>query len=164
MDAAQAGFKGSHVSATAANSLNDFGVVRMSTQNSNLTGVWHGLYSYDLAMAPVYFVATIMSGPGWISGTSHEAANEIEGQALTLFAAIEGSFTGSAITFIKTYDGSGGWSHSVPYSGHVSPDGLEIEGTWEIKEAGYMTTTGRFLMIRSPGASEVVVRQVYETV
>jgi hypothetical protein len=164
MDAAQAGFKGSPVSATAALSLNTFGVVPLKPQNDNLTGVWHGLYSYDLAIAPVYFVATLMGGKGWINGTSHEAANEIEGQVLTLFAAIEGSTNASAVTFVKTYDGTGGWSHSVPYSGTLAPDGLEIEGTWEIKEAGYMTTTGRFLMIRSPGASEAIVRQVYETV
>jgi hypothetical protein len=136
----------------------------VSNSNDNLTGVWHGLYSYDAALAPVYFVATLMSGPAWISGTSHEATNEIEGQALTLFAAIEGSREGSAISFVKTYDGTGGWSHCVPYTGTLSPDGLEIEGTWVVQEEGYLTTTGRFLMIRSNGASEALVRQVYETV
>jgi hypothetical protein len=130
----------------------------------SLTGVWHGLYSYDLAMAPVYFVATIMSGTSWISGTSHEAVNEIVGQDLTLFATIEGTQNGSAITFVKTYDGSGGWSHAVPYAGVLSPDGTEIEGRWEIKETGYLTTTGRFLMIRSSTATEASVRAVYEKV
>jgi hypothetical protein len=134
----------------------------MSTKRQNLTGVWHGLYSYDLAMAPVYFVATLMSGGSWISGTSHEAANEIVGQALTLFAALDGSFDGAKVSFIKTYDGSGGWSHSVPYVGKLSPDGTEIEGRWEIIEAGYLPATGRFLMIRSNGASEALVRRVYE--
>jgi hypothetical protein len=162
MDAAQAGFKGSDVSATQVQSLDLFGERRMGAQSDILTGVWHGLYSYDLAIAPVYFVATIMSGRGWINGTSHEAANEIAGQALTLFAALEGSLAGTAVTFVKTYDGTGGWSHSVPYSGTLSPEGLEIEGTWEIKEAGYMTTTGRFLMIRSHGANEAMVREAYE--
>jgi hypothetical protein len=136
----------------------------MGTQNNNLTGVWHGLYSYDHANAPVYFVATLLAGPGWISGSSHEAINETVGQALTLFAALEGNITGSSVHFTKTYDGTGGWSHSVPYIGTLSPDSLEIEGTWEIKAPGYITATGRFLMIRSPGASEAIVRQVYETV
>jgi hypothetical protein len=136
----------------------------MTAKTSNLTGVWHGLYSYDLALAPVYFVATLMSGVSWISGTSHEAANEIPGQALTLFSTLDGTVAGEAINFIKTYDGTGGWVHGVPYTGTLSADGLEIEGTWEIKEAGYMATTGRFLMIRSPGANEAVVREVYESV
>jgi hypothetical protein len=136
----------------------------MTSTSSNLTGVWHGLYSYDLAMAPVYFVATLMSGPSWISGTSHEAVNEIFGQALTLFATLEGSLDSPKVAFVKSYDGSGGWSHSVPYNGALSPDATEIEGTWEIADPGYSPTTGRFLMIRSEGASEAVVRAIYEKV
>lgn len=135
----------------------------MTLKSDNLTGVWHGLYSYVTAAAPVYFVATVVSGRGWISGTSHEAANELVGQALTLFASLEGSLDCRAVTFVKTYDGTGGWSHSVPYWGTLSPDATEIEGTWEINEPGYMIATGRFLMIRSEGASESVVRKAYET-
>jgi hypothetical protein len=134
----------------------------MTGKTQSLTGVWHGLYSYDIAMAPVYFVATLMSGPTWISGTSHEAVNEIVGQALTLFATLDGSVDGPKVSFIKTYDGSGGWSHSVPYEGTLSPDGTEIEGRWEIIEAGYLQVSGRFLMIRSNGASEALVRRIYE--
>lgn len=136
----------------------------MTGKTENLTGVWHGLYNYDLAPAPVYFVATLMSGKGWISGTSHEAVNEIVGQALTLFATLEGSLDGAKVTFVKTYDGSGGWDHSVPYTGTLSPDATEIEGTWEIVEPGHHPFTGRFLMIRSEGASEAAVREVYEKV
>jgi hypothetical protein len=162
MDAVQAGFKGLDVSSSAQPKKSVESLPAMDDKSQNLTGVWHGLYSYDLAIAPVYFVATLMSGPGWISGTSHEAANEIVGQALTLFASLEGSRAGNQIRFVKTYDGSGGWSHSVPYTGTLSPDATEIEGTWEIKEHGYQTTTGRFLMIRSNGASEALVREVYE--
>jgi hypothetical protein len=135
----------------------------VTTKSDNLNGLWHGLYSYDIGAAPVYFVATLMSGRGWISGTSHEAANELVGQALTLFASLEGSLDGPAATFVKTYDGTGGWSHSVPYRGTLSPDATEIEGTWEINEPGYRIATGRFLMIRSEGASETVVRKAYET-
>jgi hypothetical protein len=134
----------------------------MTGKTQSLTGVWHGLYSYDVAMAPVYFVATLMSGGSWISGTSHEACNEIVGQALTLFANLDGTIEGSKINFVKTYDGSGGWDHSVPYSGTLSPDATEIEGTWQIVEAGYAPVYGRFLMIRSSGASEALVREVYE--
>jgi hypothetical protein len=162
MDAVKAGFKGTPVSSLMRVMLDVWDERAMSEKTQSLTGVWHGLYSYDVAMAPVYFVATLMSGQGWISGTSHEAANEIVGQALTLFAALEGSLEGTKVAFVKTYDGTGGWSHSVPYSGTLSPDATEIEGTWQIIETGYMPFTGRFLMIRSNGASEAVVRQAYE--
>jgi hypothetical protein len=130
--------------------------------SSNITGVWHGLYSYDVAMDPVYFVATLMSGASWISGTSHEAAHGEEGLPLTLFASLDGNRADTQIAFTKTYDGTGGWSHSVAYSGTLSPDATEIEGTWAIPDENGQMFTGRFLMIRSSGASEAVVRKVYE--
>lgn len=128
----------------------------------NLTGVWHGLYSYDFAAGPIYFVATLLCGGSWLSGTSHEAINEIHGQTLTLFAAIEGHIEGQNVSFVKTYDGTGGWSHMVPYQGVLSTDKSEIEGTWHISQTGYQEATGRFLMIRNNGANEAVVREVYE--
>lgn len=134
----------------------------MSVAQKDVTGVWHGLYSYDFAQAPVYFVATLLAGSNWLSGTSHEASEGSIGQALTLYATLEGSVAGDNVDFIKSYDGSGGWSHSVPYSGSLSPDGLEIEGTWHIKDVGFLPVSGRFLMIRSGGASEALVRKVYE--
>jgi hypothetical protein len=134
----------------------------MSDANKDVTGVWHGLYSYDFAQAPVYFVATLLAGANWISGTSHEASEGKIDQALTLYAALEGSIAGDSVAFVKTYDGSGGWNHSVPYSGSLSPDGLEIEGTWHIKDIGFLPVSGRFLMIRSGGASEALVRKIYE--
>jgi hypothetical protein len=131
---------------------------------SSLTGVWHGLYSYDVAMDPVYFVATLMCGASWISGTSHEAAHGEEGLPLTLFASLVGNHADTQIEFTKTYDGTGGWSHSVAYSGTLSPDAAEIEGTWATPDENGQMFTGRFLMIRSSGASETVVRKVYEKV
>jgi hypothetical protein len=134
----------------------------MVEKTFNLTGVWHGLYSYDQANAPVYFVATLLCGQNWISGTSHEAVNEIANQPLTMFANLEGTVSDTLVAFVKSYDGSNGWAHQVPYSGSISPDASEIEGTWEINQTGYLTTSGRFLMIRSGMANEAVVRAVYE--
>jgi hypothetical protein len=135
----------------------------MTLATSSLTGVWHGLYSYDVAMDPVYFVATLMSGGNWISGTSHEAEIGQSGEPLTLFASLDGTRAELQIDFIKTYDGTGGWSHSVQYSGTLSPDETEIEGAWTIAETIGQVFTGRFLMIRSNGATEAAVRHAYQT-
>jgi hypothetical protein len=134
----------------------------MTQATSSLTGVWHGLYSYDVAMDPVYFVATLMSGESWISGTSHEAEIGQFGEPLTLFASLDGTRAELQIDFIKTYDGTGSWSHSVQYSGTLSPDRTEIEGTWLVVEADGQPFTGRFLMIRSNGATEAAVRRAYQ--
>jgi hypothetical protein len=125
---------------------------------TSLTGVWHGLYSYQAYMEPVYFVATLISFGQVFSGTTHEAAEGRSGAPLKSFAAVEGSLADSFVSFVKTYDGSAGRQHAVDYEGSLSGDGLEIEGTWTIPG----DWSGRFLMIRNSGASEKAVRKVYE--
>jgi hypothetical protein len=125
-----------------------------------LTGVWHGLYSYPAFHEPVFFVATLIaSGPSF-TGTTHEAAIGQTGAPLTLFASLSGSQAGTSVEFLKTYDGTGGWTHSVNYAGELNSDATEIEGSWIIASQW----SGRFLMIRSKGVSEEVVREVYERV
>jgi hypothetical protein len=130
----------------------------MAEPKLNLTGVWQGLYSYPLYREPVYFVATLIHSGAMLSGTIHESEVGRSGAPLTLFAYVSGSKHESAVTFTKTYDGSGGWGHAVQYDGLVNGDATEIEGGWEIKnEWG-----GRFLMIRSPGATEAIARRIYQ--
>jgi hypothetical protein len=125
------------------------------TANQSLTGVWHGLYSYPVYREPVYFVATIIDAGAFISGTTHESEVGETGAPLTLFAAIEGSKAGTAVSFTKVYDGSGGWDHAVSYDGMLNGDATEIEGEWRIGKEGY----GRFLMIRSRGVTEEAARK-----
>jgi hypothetical protein len=132
----------------------------MTTKKDVLTGVWHGLYSYQAFLEPVYFVATLISSGQSFSGMTHEAAIGRMGTPLTLFAGLDGAIAGSSVTFLKTYDGSGGWSHTVNYDGTLSGDRTEIDGTWTV--AG--SWSGRFLMIRSSGMSEEVIRRAYEKV
>jgi hypothetical protein len=134
----------------------------MTQATSSLTGIWHGLYSHAVAFDPVYFVATLLSAGSWISGTSHEAETGQFGEPTTLFASLDGTRAQFQIDFTKTYDGTGGWSHCVKYSGTLSPDGTEIEGTWLVVEADGRPFTGRFLMIRSSGATEAAVRRAYQ--
>jgi hypothetical protein len=50
---------------------------------------------------------------------------------------------GQLITIVKTYDGTGGVSHSVLYTGTVSPDLHTIYGRWAIK-----SVRGDFIMSR----------------
>lgn len=123
-----------------------------------LTGIWHGLYSYPRFLEPVYFVATLISHGDSFSGSTHEAVNGERGAPLQLFASIEGTGEGTAISFTKRYDGSNEWHHAVSYEGMLSTDGLEIDGEWNI--AG--DWSGRFLMIRNPGATETVIRRAFE--
>jgi hypothetical protein len=127
----------------------------MSAQKQSLTGIWHGLYSYMAYREPVYFVATLIDAGSFISGTTHESEIGETGAPLTLFAAIEGSKAGDAVSFTKRYDGSGGWEHEVAYDGVLNGDATEIEGEWRIG----VEASGRFLMIRSRGATEQVARK-----
>lgn len=123
-----------------------------------LTGVWHGLYSYPRYYEPVYFVATLVSFGKGFSGTTHEALVGAHGAPLEAFATIDGACEGHAVSFLKSYDGSGGMRHCVKYAGTLHPDENEIDGAWSIAASW----SGRFLMIRHRGASEAVVRKVYE--
>jgi hypothetical protein len=127
-------------------------------ETTNLTGIWHGLYSYPVESAPVYFVSTIISAGGYVSGSTHEAVKGSRGAPLTVFAALDGSRQGHSIEFIKAYDGTGGWKHTVRYEGTLNDDATEIEGFWTLS-SGWI---GRFLMIRSRGMSEEIARKVYE--
>ncbi|MFM9974790.1 MAG: hypothetical protein ACKVON_09515 [Beijerinckiaceae bacterium] len=132
----------------------------MTDTSQNLTGVWHGLYSYEAFREPVYFVATLIDGGSFINGSTHESEVGEAGAPLTLFAMIDGSRQATEVSFTKAYDGSGGWDHIVLYEGSLNGDATEIEGRWHIGGKA----SGKFLMIRNRGVSESIVRQVFEKV
>lgn len=132
----------------------------MKEQDNNLTGVWHGLYTYPGQQQPVYFVATLIDSGSQISGMTHESEIGEFGAPLTLYAAISGARRGTSVSFVKSYDGSGGWDHSVAYEGSVNGEWTEIEGRWSIGGEA----TGKFLMIRTRGVTESVVRKAFEKV
>jgi hypothetical protein len=123
----------------------------------SLTGVWQGLYSYPAFREPVYFVATLIQAGTMLSGSMQEAEVGRRGAPLKLFAYLSGSKNESAVLFSKTYDGSSGWDHAVMYDGMVNGDATEIEGRWQIPN----DWSGRFLMIRSPGATESLARKKF---
>jgi hypothetical protein len=124
----------------------------------SLTGVWHGLYSYPLELEPGAFVATQNQSGAHVGGAVHETVAVFGGPPETLFAHVDGSREGSALSFTKTYDGSGGWDHSVFYQGLLSGEGDEIEGRWTVPGQW----SGRFLMVRASRRTEAEARRRFE--
>ena len=50
-----------------------------------------------------------------------------------LYASLTGAVSGNDIQWVKTYDGTGGGSHSVTYQGKVDRKAGKIVGKWQIK-------------------------------
>jgi hypothetical protein len=111
-----------------------------------LTGVWQGIYDYPSGGGPtVPFTATLIEAGQSLSGSVHEPCLMPGHRNDTLFATLLGTRDGSAVRFIKTYDGSNPNYTTVVYEGTVNADATEIEGRWRIPRSW----SGRFLMIRS---------------
>jgi hypothetical protein len=124
------------------------------SSETNLTGVWHGLYSYSDGLS-VSFVATLIDSGLSLSGSTHEPRTFGNSRSQTLFADVSGSRQGAAVAFLKTYQDAGPQYGTVQYEGRLSGDATEIEGRWAI---GAMRA-GKFLMIRSAGKAVEVKRK-----
>lgn len=122
----------------------------------NLTGIWHGLYSYLDGRPTVSFVATLIEAGAAVSGTTHESS---DGPGATLYATLSGRRQGASVAFLKTYNRAGArYFSAIAYQGMLSGDGTEIEGGWLIPG----DSRGKFLMIRSAGKAEAVRRKAFE--
>ncbi|MBM3608476.1 MAG: hypothetical protein FJX29_08495 [Alphaproteobacteria bacterium] len=132
----------------------------MSDGGQNLTGVWNGQYDYAFGYEPVGFMATLIEAGAGFSGGVSETAPSRTGEPLQLFAMIDGRREGFAVSFTKTYDGSGGWEHVVEYEGTLSADGNEIEGEWRVPG----TMHGRFMMIRPERNTQTADQKIEENV
>jgi len=114
---------------------------------TGLSGTWSGTYYYPSGkkQQPVQFIFSF-SQTG-CSGRSEEPNTFGDRSAPKLFANLSCSVTslspGQVITIVKAYDGTGGVSHSVLYTGTVSPDMRTIYGRWAIK-----SVRGDFIMSR----------------
>jgi hypothetical protein len=112
----------------------------------NISGTWRGNYSYTTGnQPPVNF--TVSFGANGCSGRSEEPNTFGNKSAPKLFANFSCSdpalLPGQLITINKTYDGTGGVSHSVIYTGTVSADLRTISGRWAVS-----TARGNFTMSR----------------
>jgi hypothetical protein len=126
----------------------------------NVTGVWHGLYTYENG-GSTSFVATLIESGGSLSGTTHELSTSGASIATVLFASLTGSRHDSAVTFLKTYDRPDALhQRPVAYEGTLNGEGTEIEGRWTIRK----NRSGKFLMVRSPGQTAKAERKVSERV
>jgi hypothetical protein len=128
----------------------------MTDRRHDLSGTWQGRYSYFGPREPVGFVAVVIDVVGSLGGTIHERCSEGEATGDHLYATLSGRHTGSAVTFVKTYDGTGGWKHSVDYEGTINEDGTEITGHWQVRDE-WGVWTGPFLMIRANGKEDAVI-------
>ena len=126
----------------------------------SLTGLRNGLFSYPRRYDPAPFVAILIQSGASFSGTTHEPCAIKQIPCGLPCATLRGQRTGTAVSFLKTYDGTGGWTHSVKYEGMLRDDGTEIEGRWCVSGSW----SGKFLMVRSGAQKESVVRKAFEPV
>jgi hypothetical protein len=131
----------------------------MARQDTNLGGAWNGLYFYPFVPEPVTFVALLIDVGSSFSGSIHEYEGIISDQRILLYATVEGQREGTHVSFLKTYDGTGGWKHSVVYDGTLNGDATEIAGRWVIGVA-----SGRFVMTRAGAVEEAELRKALEPV
>ncbi|MCG8441891.1 MAG: hypothetical protein MI723_08785, partial [Caulobacterales bacterium] len=95
--------------------------------------------------APVRFTLDVTAEGGRLSGRIAEPNTFGSADALNLYAAIEGRIEGEDVLFVKTYDGSGGQTHSVTYQGRMNADGSQITGAWRVGRYDAVTNPqGRF--------------------
>jgi hypothetical protein len=129
----------------------------MSTERANLTGTWHGQFTYPRYRKPVFFVGTLVESAGWIDGTTQEPGPFTGG---TLYAAISGRRSGRAVTFVKKISE---WAPVVRRSQLRRQTKRRRHGD-KGKLADFPRLVRRFLMIRSSGTEASVTGEVSEFV
>lgn len=113
-------------------------------QARSVAGEWQGGYVSGDGSDVNTFTITFNQRGAALTGTVVEI-NTIgdPGQALFLTSTLTGSLRGDGVEFIKTYDGSGGVSHSVTYRGRLESNGRRVRGTYDAGGA-----TGTFELAR----------------
>jgi hypothetical protein len=118
----------------------------------SIAGAWAGVYHYpDDALPPVRFNFKIEQQGDKITGKMKEPNTFGDPNEEFLYANARGSLDKAkrTVTYTKTYDGTGGISHDVEYSGKVSDNGMRIEGMWVIRQEG-TDFSGRFTLEKLP--------------
>lgn len=111
-----------------------------------LDGMWQGVYSGGQNPRPVNFVMTLQVHGNSCRGRIEEPNTFGHPSAARLYANVECRLVAvrpQRLVFRKTYDGTGGQSHSVDYDGEISVDGRSVTGSWRIG-----TLSGPFSLAR----------------
>jgi hypothetical protein len=129
----------------------------MKGDGIDLSGAWNGVYSYLDWPDVVTFVALLIDVGSGFSGTIHEYEGIVSARWILLYANLDGRRDGSVVSFLKVYDGTGGWKHSVEYEGTLNGDATEISGNWEVGGG-----SGKFVMRRAGAIEEAELRKALE--
>jgi hypothetical protein len=121
---------------------------------ADISGLWHGRFSYPAGARPTAFIAILNEIDGWISGSTEELPGGVS--SVTLTATLQGRRSASEVTFLKTYDQELDHYDAVSYAGVLNADATEITGRWTIPGSW----SGDFLMVRAsgPGAAAAISR------
>jgi hypothetical protein len=120
----------------------------------DLTGVWDGSYIQP-SVGMVTFLATLIETGGALGGSVTEPCMTAGCPVSTHNASISGQRSGSAVSFVKTYEPPGYGYDKVFYEGRVNADATEISGRWRVGAA----LSGSFLMVRSSKTAEAVAAE-----
>ena len=127
---------------------------------TNLTGVWHGLYTYADRPGSISFVATLIEARSHFTGSTHEPRMSRDAPSETLYATLHGHRQDRAVAFVKTYDPISPRYGTVQYDGTLSDDGTEVEGRWRLPSG----RSGKFMMIRSSRSPAAHIKLVSEPI
>jgi uncharacterized caspase-like protein len=101
---------------------------------SQLTGSWKGHYEYPSGSGRtgVDFTQDLTFSQGLVTGYISEPNTFGDKTSKNLYASFSGAVSGNDIKWVKTYDGTGGVSHSVTYQGKLDRAARKIVGKWQI--------------------------------
>ena len=77
----------------------------------------------------------VFKDDGSFAGRATEPATFGDGTSQVLRADIAGQVIGTAVSFSKHYDGTGGVRHTVEYRGVIDPERTAMSGNWTVPGA-----------------------------
>jgi hypothetical protein len=93
-----------------------------------------GSFAYPSNLGPTTpFLARLVDEDGKLSGDIMEA-NTVGASSEQLQSFLSGTRQGSAVDFVKAYDGASDAAHAVDYVGRLSGDGMSITGVWSLAD------------------------------
>lgn len=114
--------------------------------SADLTGCWYGSYAATDYTEANRFIALIEDSGGSVVGRISEPDDL--GLAEVRHATLSGRRSGTAVAFVKQYDG-GVLAHAVDYQGTLNEDATVLRGGWSFGDY-----RGAFVMEREVFSTE----------